>query len=701
MATSVNEGKSTSVTEQKLAKKKSRLFIFALASVTMAIALAVTLVFFGVSSKEEQLLDSIAKREELLASGRSHLVTTWLEDLSQQGDRLINSELFRIYASEVDVLQGDVSLLLSETGQELMEQSGKQDEETFMLAAQLPMMNRLLEEFVSYSGFLSGRIINKKSQTYIATDANVTSLTKRQIEAAGQVMVSGKPYFSALHSTPTGMVMDISLPIFQTAEGDQRVVVAVLQLSKLVSGKVTEFLANSPLVEQGYRTRLVQRSGDVFERIVPWEAEGLFRLENATLFDQAETIPFGLRGSVADGSEVYSYAMKIPTLDWWIVMEIDHGIATKELKSYTSTVTGIAVLATSALAFLFGVLWWWLVGRENRAVADEFRQLAETIEEQKIFLDSINATIPELIGLKDAEGIYVFANHTFAAAVGRSPEEMVGLDDSAVFGYDTAKRLAASDERVLAKGTPVSVNETIYLRSQKHHFQISKVPFEWPGAKARGILSVFRDNTDVVEAQERSKQVVQQTTDALVRTIEEIDPYLGGHTRLMGEFSVEIARRMHMNDLDVTTVEAAANLSQIGKVFVDRDILNKPGKLTPEEFEAMKRHVEYSHNILKDIDFKLPVVEAIYQMNENPDGSGYPKGLKGSEIILPARILAVANGFCALIRPRSYRPAKPVEESLRIMEECSNQYSTDLVKVLREIVQSPIGEKLLKPILPA
>jgi HD-GYP domain-containing protein (c-di-GMP phosphodiesterase class II) len=273
---------------------------------------------------------------------------------------------------------------------------------------------------------------------------------------------------------------------------------------------------------------------------------------------------------------------------------------------------------------------------------------------------------------------------------------VVGLDGPAVFGFDTAKRLNASNQQVLMTGESVSITEVFWLQSKKYHFQISKTPLRDPGAQSpQGIVSVFRDISLLVEAQERGHRVVQQVTDALVLAIEEMDPFLGGHSRIMGGIASLLAKQLRLPERDVATIGAAANLSQIGKMFVPRNALLKPGILTPEEKQEMERHVEHMRNLLKDVEFELPVVDVIYQMHEHPDGSGYPKGLSGDAISIHARVLAVANTFTAMARPRAYRPACLVAEIISIMEMQSGHYDPDVIAALKIIIATPEGERLV------
>ena len=109
----------------------------------------------------------------------------------------------------------------------------------------------------------------------------------------------------------------------------------------------------------------------------------------------------------------------------------------------------------------------------------------------------------------------------------------------------------------------------------------------------------------------------------------------------------------------------------------------------------MERHVEYAREALHGIDFELPVLETICQMNELMDGSGYPEHLKGDQIDIHARILAVANTFCALLRPRAYRNAKTVEEALGILEEAHAKYDQEVVQALRAFLKTPAGERFV------
>lgn len=334
-----------------------------------------------------------------------------------------------------------------------------------------------------------------------------------------------------------------------------------------------------------------------------------------------------------------------------------------------------------------GLAWWVLTGVQSQRIAKEFKLLANQIDDQKRFIDSINANIDEFITLKDMEGKYTYVNDAFAEAVGRDKSELIGMDAAAVFGFDTAKRLSAEDETVHRENRKVTISEPVFLLSQRHQFQISKSPYHGVDGTCEGVVEVYRDVTEFIAVQEKNKKLIQRAMEALGSTIEAADPYLGGHTKLLAGLSVEVARIMHLSEGDIAEIETAANLSQIGKMFVPNEILTKPGRLTDEEMAAMEEHVEHAYRILKDIDISEGVLQAIYQMNERIDGSGYPKNLKYDEIVLAARILSALNVFCAMIRPRSYRGAKEPQQALDILAGESTKFDSAVVDALASVVK--------------
>ncbi len=661
-------------------------------AVVFILIIAAGSLFFAnrnVSKQRADLGRNVEHRLGLVAQGRSEVFAAWLSDLSQRGDRLIKSDLFRLYAAEVDSIPGDLAAIFGAS--DLAEEN-----EGAGLAAQLPMMQNILREFCTYSGFLYARVLNGDGIAYIATDGHLPPMSETEITLTKTVFKDAEPKFSPLRMTPQGLEMDIYVPIHPPEGEDKAEPVGVLMMTRQVSGKITELLSNSALSAKGERTRLMQKTDKGFREVTPWTAEGFSDVVIDVKLDENGNMLFGRRSSLSTPEqEVFSMGVRVAGPQWWVVQEMDYASATAPTQAYSRTAYIMAGLVILAILLAAGLAWWVQAGVHNQRTAEQFMALASQIDQQKRFIDSINANIQEFITLKDLDGKYVYVNDAFAQAVGRSEQEILGMDVEAVFGFDTAKRLTGADEAVLEEKGKVIINETIYLQSKRYQFQISKSPYYDSAGECLGVVEVFRDITDFVAAQEKNKRLIRRAMEALGSTIEAADPYLGGHTKLMAGLAVEVGRVLHLPEIEVAEIETSANLSQIGKMFVPKEILTKPGRLTDEEKEVMETHVEYARRILRDIDIDEGVLRAIYQMNERLDGSGYPKKLEGDDIILSARILSVLNAFCAMIRPRAHRGAMDPQKVLEILGGMGGKYDSRVLAALAEAIQSPAAERIL------
>src|SRR5262249_26364289 len=160
------------------------------------------------------------------------------------------------------------------------------------------------------------------------------------------------------------------------------------------------------------------------------------------------------------------------------------------------------------------------------------------------------------------------------------------------------------------------------------------------------------------------------TVETLATAIDAKDEVTHGHIRRVQHAAVGLARELGVtDDMELRAIEAAALLHDTGKIAIPEHILNKPGKLTPAEFEKMKLHAPIGAEILSSIDFPYPVVPIVRHHHENWNGTGYPDGLKGTDIPLGARILSVVDCFDALTSDRPYRPRLTDDEALAILLE--------------------------------
>ena len=162
------------------------------------------------------------------------------------------------------------------------------------------------------------------------------------------------------------------------------------------------------------------------------------------------------------------------------------------------------------------------------------------------------------------------------------------------------------------------------------------------------------------------------TIEMLAHAIDAKDQVTHGHIRRVQQYTVALAKALGVSDdADLRAMQAASLLHDIGKLAVPEHILNKPGPLTPAEYEQMKQHSRIGADILAMVKFPFPVVPIVRHHHENWDGRGYPDGLKGDAIPLGARILAVVDCFDALTSDRPYRKAMTLEEAIRLLRSRS------------------------------
>jgi len=171
------------------------------------------------------------------------------------------------------------------------------------------------------------------------------------------------------------------------------------------------------------------------------------------------------------------------------------------------------------------------------------------------------------------------------------------------------------------------------------------------------------------------------TVSALVQALEAKDPYTRGHSERVAEYAEAIAKELKLPAEKSEILRYAALLHDIGKVGIARKVLNKPGRLTNEEYRKIQAHPRIGAQIIGDIDFLKEAVPAVYCHHEHLNGAGYAQGLSGDDIPLLARIMTVADSFDAMTSTRSYRPAMSVEDAAKELIACSGrQFDPKVVK---------------------
>lgn len=173
---------------------------------------------------------------------------------------------------------------------------------------------------------------------------------------------------------------------------------------------------------------------------------------------------------------------------------------------------------------------------------------------------------------------------------------------------------------------------------------------------------------------------------SLVCAIEEKDAYSKGHSRRVYQYATLIARQLGMSSEEIESLKWASILHDIGKIGIPEKVLNKPGKLTANEFELIKKHPLKGKTILEPIRQLAPALPAVAYHHERYNGKGYPEGLKGEQIPMAARIIAVADTFDAITSSRSYHKPKSPQEAMLVLEQVAGtQLDPRLVKIFKTV----------------
>jgi PAS domain S-box-containing protein len=180
---------------------------------------------------------------------------------------------------------------------------------------------------------------------------------------------------------------------------------------------------------------------------------------------------------------------------------------------------------------------------------------------------------------------------------------------------------------------------------------------------------ITEDITNRKQAVERIKKVLGATVQAIAVTVETRDPYTAGHQRRVADLARAIAMEMNLSVDQIDGIRMAAAIHDLGKISVPAEILSKPTKLTNIEFSLIKTHSQSGYDILKDIDFPWPVARTVLEHHERMNGSGYPNGLTGDNILMESRILSVADVMEAMASHRPYRPGLGLDAALKEIEK--------------------------------
>ncbi len=287
-------------------------------------------------------------------------------------------------------------------------------------------------------------------------------------------------------------------------------------------------------------------------------------------------------------------------------------------------------------------------------------QLELKLREREHYLATILRTIGDAVIAADGQGRVTYLNPAAEKLTGWKTSDALSQSLENVFQPINFQALSELPE-VFLKSKTGQLTPVEYISS----------PLKLKSPEVNGKLIVVRDISERVRAEkeifqgwQRLQKALEGTIQALALTIEIRDPYTAGHQRRVSELASAMAEVLGLSSDQVQGIKVAGDIHDIGKISVPAEILSRPTKLNEVEFGLIKTHPQVGYEILKNIDFPWPIAQIVLEHHERMDGSGYPSGLKGEDILIEARLIAVADTVEAMASHRPYRPSLGIEKAL-------------------------------------
>lgn len=598
-------------------------------------------------------------------------IRVWRNEIVEQARYLSTSEMFRLFVMDT---RGYSPKDMEELGEP--DALHSPDEDTRGMAEQFIYIRDLLKDFTKRRAWTDARILRVDGTQVIAGEFALP-LTEEQKSLAIAAGDSGKPSFGPIRRGQDGLLMDMADPLFEVLGAKEQKPIAVLLLSIPLDAPLTNFLSSNSEQHLTILPRILDKNGERVN-VAFLSGDGLKFEETSNPPENMEGFTFGLHKGVLDGDDFYSMGAYPTVLKWLLVLETPAKEVNAIIDEQKTQIYMMGGLATLGLALLIAFFWARHTSHAEKERAEKLARLNLVIRRQKQILSCINKSNLDGLLLVDSIGRIEVCNPAFlkiardepsshdAKALGYALESNESEEEPAakltlheLFPDKTGTKLAHDMAVVRENGKSATVEITIPTKlpdgkEEDRLYRVTIYPFvddtDVTKPKIGGSLAIFTDITQF----RRNKLINDARQTALVsalgRAIESVDENLVGHSDKMARVATRLGEELDMDKRQQETLQLAARLSQIGKIFVPREILTKKGKLTPEELEEAKRAPEYADKVLNDLHFDLPIRETIREMGTSCADTDNPDAIS-----LCGKALAVINAFIAMTSARAWR----------------------------------------------
>jgi len=302
----------------------------------------------------------------------------------------------------------------------------------------------------------------------------------------------------------------------------------------------------------------------------------------------------------------------------------------------------------------------------------------QKIKESEVRFRSLSENAPDIIYTLGIKGEFTYINPAIETILGYKSEEILGKYFGDIARKEDALRYDKAFQEV--RNGKQTIKEDIVILIHKdgseRYFSISGAPSFDSKNSFIGLVGILKDLTDIRKSEmelkrsfEKLESVMSSTIDAISIIVESRDPYTAGHQRRVTQLATAIAGDMGLSAEKIDLIRMGSLIHDIGKIYIPAEILTKPTRLNDIELSLIKSHPLVGYNILKQVDFIPAIVDMVYQHHEKLDGSGYPLGISGDEILLESRIITVADMVEAMASHRPYRAAMGTKAALEKIKQ--------------------------------
>ena len=667
--------------------------LFGLGLLTLIILGALWLIFSYLDLERERDLADWRIRLGLIADDRAADVDHWLKTQQADLEELANNASLQLYLSQLTTQSAPYEIEPAQLGYLRNLINTAAERSGFRVAGET---EPLVRANLPVSGNRGLALLDRNGKIVVATPG-MPALEADDRALVQQASETGQAALRDLRAqadgqTTVGFIVPVAAVQGLQGDAGERFVGALLGV-KPAASELYPLLSNRGGLTRHDETLLVRAEDDMVVYLTPLADGSAPTKRRLALNTPYLAAAHALRapgefGQLLDyrGVQVLMTSRALTGAPWLLIQKTDAHEALKESEDHRRFLLSMFLLTLFFISASLIAAWRHGSSVRAQAMADRLQEKTRMLEGQTRLLHAVTNTLSDYLFLLDEGRQLLFTNSALETAVGASQAELVGKSLTSVFGPDTAQRMESC---IGATAGSVRGPDSFIINGRPGLFQCSALPLPNPAGSGHAILVVLHDVTALHESERKRATLLRQLIAALMRAVDKHDPYSANHSSRTAAVAVAIGEELGLPPMDLQALDLAANLANVGKIFIPKEVLTKSGALSDAEQESLKQHVQYSLEILSSLEFEGPVLETIGQKQELMDGSGYPRGLRDDDILLTARILAVANAFVALVSPRAYRDAVSISDALdRLLAESKDKYDRHVVAALFHLAEN-------------